>query len=273
MKEQRGVPTTFSVPTRRAHADDKGAARHSVGTTSGIHPEDRPSLTDERPHQGPINRQAMYQDDQEDDRLYDIRLPTSARRYAAPTTTAARTVMRVTRHQGPPPIQRASRLQSPVSEEPQLAPIAQRKGGVHFTVYVGVAMLIMIVGWVALSSLMQWWQVQQDTWHYGTPRTFQCDADVRHGGMSHFIVVNLHGHILITEMQVDALQKTRVYTGPVFSGAGTDLEPAAISFQDVNGDGYLDMVIAVGTGRYLLINDHSGFRPATSTDTINGKGI
>jgi hypothetical protein len=268
MKMQRGVPETFPVPTQRAHADATGAVRHAVGTSSGLHPEDRPYLTDER---HPINRQPVYAEEEDDDRLYDVRVPTSARRYAAPTTSAPRTVMRVTRHQGsPPPMQRASRVQSPVSEEPQQAPISQRKGRLHPTVYIGVAMLVMIVGWMALSSLLQWWQVQQDTWHYGYPRTFQIDADVRHGGISHFIAVNLHGHILITEMQVNNLQKTKVYTGPVFSGAGTDLAPVTIRFQDVNGDGYPDMILAVGTGRYLLINDHSGFRPSTPADKLTG---
>jgi hypothetical protein len=267
MRVQSGVPETFPVQTRRAHADENSAARHGVGTTNGIHPEDRPYQTDER---RPINRQPVSFDEQDDDRLYDVRVPTSARRYTASTTQSPRTVMRVTRHQGPPPIQRASRVQSPASEEPQEAPISQRKGRLHPTVYVGVAMLVMIVGWMALSSLLQWWQVQQDTWHYGYPRTFQIDADVRHGGISHFIAVNLHGHILITEMQVNNLQKTKVYTGPVFSGAGTDLAPVTIRFQDANGDGYPDMILAVGTGRYLLINDQSGFRPSTPADKLTG---
>ncbi len=268
MRVQRGVPATFPVPTRRAHADTTGAARHSIGTSSGLHPEDRPYQTDQRQ---PINRQPMSHDDEDDARLYDVRVPTSARRYAAPTTTPPRTVMRVTRHQGPPPIQRASRAHDSVYEEPQQVPIHQRRRRLHPTVSIGTAMLVMIVGWMALSSLLQWWQVQQDTWHYGMPRTFQIDADVRHGGISHFIVVNLHGHILITEMQVDALQKTKVYVGPVFSGAGTDLQPATIHFQDVNGDGYPDLILAVGTGRYLLMNDHNGFRPSTPADTLTGE--
>jgi hypothetical protein len=111
MRVQRGVPVTFPVPTRRAHADSTDAARHSVGTSSGLHPEDRPYLTDER---RPINEQAVYADEQNDDRLYDVRVPTSARRYAAPTTQAPRTVMHVTRHQGPPPIQQTSRAFNPL---------------------------------------------------------------------------------------------------------------------------------------------------------------
>ncbi len=270
MKTQRGVPATFPVPTPRAHANTTGAARHSIGTSSGLHPEDRPYQTDERQ---PVNRQPVYAEDENDDRLYDVRLPTSARRYAAPTTTTPRTVMRVTRHQGPPPMQRASRVPCPASEEPQQAPMQQSRRRLHPTIYIGAAMLIMLGGYVLVSSLLQWWQVQEDTWHYGYPRTFQIDADVRHGGISHFIVVNLHGHIIITEMQENALQKTKVYAGPVFEGAGTDLAPATISFQDVNGDGYPDMIIAVRTGRYLLINDQSAFRPATPADKVTMGGL
>ena len=77
MRVQSGVPATFPVPKRRAHADTTGAARHAVGTSSGLRDEDRPYLTDER---RPINRQAVFQDEQDDDRLYDVRVPTSARR-------------------------------------------------------------------------------------------------------------------------------------------------------------------------------------------------
>ncbi len=270
MREQKGVPATFAVPQRRAHADTTGAARHSVGTSSGLHPEDRPSLTDER---RPINRQPLYADDEDDDRLYDVRLPTSTRRYAAPMTSAPRTMVRVTRHQGPPPMQRASRAYCPASEEPEQTPLPQRRRRFHPTVYIGTVMLIMIGGWMAVSSLLQWWQIQEDTWHYGYPRTFQTDANVGHGGISHFIVVNLHGHIIITELQENALQKTKVYAGPVFSGPGTDLAPATISFQDVNGDGSPDLIIAVRTGRYLFINDHHAFRPATPADKVTIGGL
>ena len=75
MRVQRGVPATFPVPTQRAHANTTGAARHSIGTSSGLHPEDHPYQTDER---RPINRQPVYAEEEDDDRLYDVRVPTSA---------------------------------------------------------------------------------------------------------------------------------------------------------------------------------------------------
>ncbi len=266
LKEQKAVHT---LRAHRPETQTQGASRHHVGTSSGIHPEDRPFLTNERQ---PPYRQPVYEDG-DDDALYTTRMPTSARRYA-PATTPPRTIMRVTTHQGPPP-KRASRIhpQAPTYEEPEQAPIHQSMWRLHPSVYVGLAMLVMLIGWIALSSLAQWWQVQQDTLHYGTPRTFQVDADVKHGGMSHFTVENLNGHIVIYELVVTNMEKTHLYLGPVLSGAGANLQPVTISFANLNGDGYPDMVITIGNGRYLLINDHSAFRPVNSSDHISEIGV
>ncbi|MBA2395774.1 MAG: hypothetical protein H0V70_23860 [Ktedonobacteraceae bacterium] len=262
MREQQAVHTNIPRRTHRPDVQIQGASRHHVGTSSGIHPEDRPFLTNERQ---PTNRQPTFDDGEDDDALYRTRLPTSARRYA-PATTPPRTIMRVTQHQGPPPMQRASRTHTQ-------APINRRMWRLHPSVYVGLAMLVMLIGWIALSSFAQWWHVQQDTLHYGTPRTFQIDADVKHGGLSHFTVENLNGHIVIYELVETNMEKTHLYLGPILSGAGADLQPATVSFVDLNGDGYPDMVISIGNGRYVLINDHSAFRPVNSSDHISETGV
>lgn len=263
-RQQQGVPTIITPRASRVQS----ASRHQVGTSHGIHPEDRPRLTDEhRPSRLPV-----YDDDVNEDAIYTTRKPTSVRRYAATPATKPpqRTIMRVTTHQGPPPRQRAS-IQTAAYQQPEPTQAGTRR--LHWMVYVGIAMMCMIVGWIILTTLLQWWQVQQDNMRYGMPRTFQIDKDVKHGGVSHFTVENLNGHILIYEVRLTDVSKPHLYTGPVFSGAGTELQPATISFEDVNGDGYLDIVIAVGTGRYFLINDHSAFRPVNTSDHISGQGV
>ncbi len=273
MREQQAVHTNIPRRTHRPDVQTQGASRHHVGTSSGIHPEDRPFLTNERQ---PPNKQPVYDDGEDDDAFYTTRMPNSVRRYAAaPATTPPRTVMRVTTHKGPPPIQRASRShsQAPAYAEPEQAPINRRMWRLHPSVYVGLAMLVMLIGWIALSSFAQWWHVQQDTLQYGTPRTFQIDADVKHGGISHFTVENLDGHIVIYELVVTNMEKTHLYLGPILSGAGANLQPATISFLDLNGDGYPDMVITIGNGRYVLINDHSAFRPVNSSDHLSETGV
>ena len=267
MREQHAVHT---LRAHRVDVQTPGASRHRMGTSSGIHPEDRPFLTNERT---PTNRQPVYDDGEDDDAFYTTRMPNSVRRYAAPpATTPPRTVMRITRHQGP--MQRASltHTYAPTDEEPEQAPIHRRTWRVHPSVYVGLTMLTMLVGWIALSSFSHWWQVQQDTLHYGMPRTFQVDADVRHGGMSHFTVENLNGHIVIYELVVTNMEQPYLYLGPVLSGAEADLQPVTVSFPDLNGDGYPDMVITLGNGRYPLINDHHGFRPVNAPDHLSGIG-
>src|SRR6266702_8787437 len=64
----------------------------------------------------------------------------------------------------------------------------------HWLVFVGMAMFTMLVGWVVLTMLSNWWQVTQDDWHYGRPRTYQSDIAVGHNDSaanpSHFIALN-----------------------------------------------------------------------------------
>jgi len=249
------------------HQTQDEAPVHSTGHSIGFHPEDKPSWTGEQDTQRyVITRYKEAAPEENDDAFSVPQSHTSTRRYASsPTVAETRTVMRVTHHQAAPPIQRASRL----IQQPARLQVQGRKRPRHSYkfVSVGSGMLLAFVLSVSLSNVSQWWQGQQQTMQYGYPRTFQCDANVKHGGISHFTVENLRGHILITEIQADT-QRATVYTGPVFSGDGADLQPATIRFQDVNGDTYPDMIITVGASRFLLLNDHTGFRPTTPTDTI-----
>lgn len=124
----------------------------------------------------------------------------------------------------------------------------------------------MIIGWVAFNALGNWWQVTQDDWYYGRPRTFQTDAVVGHNDSasnpSHFIVINLNRHILIIELPGGDSSKARIYTGPILIGQGQDLTPVTLSFRDVNGDGRPDMIVNVQDSHFVFFNDGSMFRPA-----------
>jgi len=138
----------------------------------------------------------------------------------------------------------------------------------HWLVFVGIAMLIMIIGWVAFNALGSWWQTTQDDWHYGRPRTFQTDAVVGHNDSStnpsHFIALNLNRHALIIEMPGGDATKARIFNGPILIGPGQDLAPVTLSFQDVNGDGLLDMIVNVQDAHFVFINGGGTFHPAKS---------
>jgi len=136
----------------------------------------------------------------------------------------------------------------------------------HWLVFVGIAMLIMIIGWVAFTALGTWWQTTQDDWHYGRPRTFQTDAVVGHNDSatnpSHFMAMNLNRHAVIIELPGGDATKARIFNGPILIGPGQDLAPVTLSFQDVNGDGLLDMIINVQDAHFVFINGGGTFHPA-----------
>ena len=123
----------------------------------------------------------------------------------------------------------------------------------HWLFWVGLALFMMLAGYILLNMVANWWQVTQDDWRYGRPRTFQIDANVGHGTAqtptSHFIALNLNRHIEVIEIPGNDPSKSKTYIGP-----GEELVPVTLSFEDVNHDGRPDLVIHVGDSKVLFLN-------------------
>jgi len=205
----------------------------------------------------------------------DTQLNTDQRYYASGNSRQSRAVIpsRRTATQTGLPVVPSSRQRSVYTDDlPPLSytrRVSSRQGfNFHWLVFVGIAMFIMIIGWVAFSALGSWWQTTQDDWRYGRPRTFQTDAVVGHNDSSsnpsHFIAVNLNRHVLIVELPGGDATKARIYSGPILIGPGQDLAPVTLSFEDVNGDGSLDMIVNVQDAHFVYINNNGTFRPAKS---------
>jgi len=173
-------------------------------------------------------------------------------------------------HSGPLPKRRASR-QAPeqyrqgqnVGEYETEEPSGPRR---HWLLFLGMGMLAMLALWMGGSLLLTWWQVTQDDWHYGRPRTFQTDAVVGHSDSvanpSHFMAINLKRHLEVIECSGGDCSHAVIYLGPMLFGDGEDLTLVTLSFQDVNGDGKPDMVIHIQDQRIVFINEDGKFRPA-----------
>jgi hypothetical protein len=273
MREQ-----TAYIPTRRRSVQPASATR--AGHSIGIHPEDRPYLTDEqrgRYYTMPTPRMAPDVDTQDDAQYNPYtnapRMAVSSRHY---TPVAPRAEIRVTHHQQPP-IRRASivtesRTQEP-QQEPRTLPTSAPHPGLHRLVFVGLGMLLMLVLWLAGSTALAWVQSKGDDWTYGRPRTFQTDARVEHQDAqtpSHFLALNLHGHISVIEFPAGDASKAKVYLGPTLA-PGHDLDPVTLKFQDVNGDGKPDLLVLVAKAgvEAVFINDHGSFRPVRPTDHVS----
>lgn len=144
----------------------------------------------------------------------------------------------------------------------------------HWLVFVGIAMLVMILGWITLSALGTWWQTRQNDWSYGRPRTFQTDAVVGHRDSaqnpSHFIAMNLNRHIIIIEIPGGDVSKSVIFNGPTLLGPGQDLTPVTLTFADVNHDGKLDMIVNVQGSQFIYLNENGTFVPASQGPNTSG---
>lgn len=267
--------------------DFNGSSPHRAGHSNGIHPEDRPRLTDEqkRPPQQQTRRPVQYQydDGTEDEALYDMRSPSSARRYQQqmPVMQAPRTVVRYHRQQIPPrssrtqqypPLGPQQHQQAPShTTEPQAKRPQTRRREWHWLVYVGLTCIAVLAVFVGGSLAVRWWHGFQDDVHYGRPRTSQYDVRIGHSDdhtRSHFLAVNLNKQIEIIEFPGGDVTKARVYVGPTLVGDGEDLTPVTLEFRDVNGDGKPDMILHIGESRTVFINENGQFRLAKPSDNI-----
>jgi len=202
---------------------------------------------------------AVTATDNEDE--YTIRLPTSARIYGGV----------------PPPPRNSNRLPVPVrtgaiqrrlayEEQPagHLYTRPRSRIQLHPLTFLGIVLLFFVAGWWILFQIGMWWQVTQDDWHYGRPRTFQTDAVVGHhdsiANPSHFIAINLNRHILIYEIPGGDASKTVVYRGPILIGQEQDLVPVTLKFNDVNGDGKPDMILVIGESTIIYLNTGTSFK-------------
>jgi len=194
-------------------------------------------------------------------------VPKSAVRYAYTDqriTSAPR--RRYDVQQGAPPrVRRASVDVPPTDRQTEALP---RRRRLHPLVFVGLTLMIAILGWVVFTTVANWWMNTQEQWQYGYPRTAQYDAVVGHHDSaahpSHFIALNLNGQVEVIEFPGGDASKARIYTGlTVVVGQNANLVPVTLSFQDVNGDGTPDMIVTVGNAHYVFLNQKGQFVKST----------
>lgn len=282
LPEQRAQHTRIPLRASRTAehaAPSLPASSHPFGHAAGWHGEDQPYSTSptgqtRQQRQGPAPLSREDDEDEDECFLSPGRLPRSAIRYQQVTQHhPTRQVMAQ-----PPRVVTVYRTRgrTQTAAHPPLYPTSPappcRRHRVHWLVYVGLSMLIMLLGWVGLTFLSQWWQVTQDDWHYGRQRTYQVNAVVGHGDSptspSHFLALNLSRHIEIIEFPGGDATHAKVYLGPTLIGEGEDLAVVTLHFKDVNGDGKLDMLISVQDSTIIYLNEHEQFRPLKAGEHV-----
>ena len=210
---------------------------------------------------------SLSQDDEyelvEDESYYTTRLPTSARRYhVSPEAVYQQGNKRVhiryvdvpprsSRHAQLPP-QRESHTDDYEVGSPSGSVRARR---LHWIVWLGVVVCVMLFGWIVLSQLGAWIQAKQDDLTYGQVRHFDMNSVVGHNDSptnpSHFTGENNNGAIFVIELPGGDSSKARIFQITTIPGNDGN-PPVRISFQDVNRDGKPDMIVQIGDPNALV---------------------
>lgn len=225
------------IPPRRSATVDA----HRAGHNSGIHPEDEPYLTDQR-RRYPDNPLDLADDlDYPGERT---RMPTSARRYYDT--------------RGNQVIEQGNR-RLVIHDEPP----SRRRRRPHWLVISGMSMIVLLLLWVALSLLSNWWVHYQLDTTYEFPRVSQADAVIYPGNTtqhpSHYLFLNLQGTVLIEELPHGDSAHARLYKGPTLFTADADQVPITGEFRVVNGKA--EMLVHIQDRIILYINDGTQFKP------------
>ena len=193
--------------------------------------------------------------------LYSVRMPSSARRYKTADTCDDSTIER-----GPFIQRRASRTprgvaSMAVNPSRQAQTIGQAHTRRRTTVVLMLGAVAALIVIMLTNALISWWQGVMDNIHYGYPRVSQLDAVVGHNDSTtnetHFIFLNLHGHIEIIEIPGGDASHARIFTGPTLIGAGQDMIPVTGEIR--NEGGRLDLIVHIQDQQIVYINDGSTF--------------
>jgi hypothetical protein len=198
-----------------------------------------------RTHASKTTDQSIAPDDLEaDDSYYLNRSRTSAVRYTTP--------------QGNQVIQRGNK-RFVIHDEP---PPRRRP---HWLLILGIGMIIALLLWAFLNALSTWWTNHQLDATYGMPRTYQTDQVVGHSDSTdhptHFIFMNLNGHMLIIELPGGDSSHAKIYSGPQIFADNPSSVPVTGEFKNVNGDGKIDLIVHIGDQRIIYLNTGTDFKP------------
>ncbi len=277
--------------THQRGADGVLHKRTVNGPTAGWHLEDGSEGEDAGPSTPPQGRgQAPTSSRQTHDYQQQARVtqayPPDYEDADEPSTRPPRSAMR---HQDTLPHQYRGQTVLPTSPQrlrrqrltgnaPGQQPRPPRQRNKHWSMYLVTGMATMTALVIGLYSVGSWWQGVQDRWTYGYPRTYQVDAVVGHNHdsrahPSHFVAVNLKGHLEVFELPAGDPTKVRVFLGPTIVGTGADQVVVTISFADLDHDGTSDLILHYGESEEVFYNHDGTFLLPGGKSSAQGRSV
>ena len=130
-----------------------------------------------------------------------------------------------------------------------------------------IGMIVMLLLFLGANWVQAKWNSYQTDATYGMPRTYQVDQVVGHQDSpahpTHFIFENLGGHCFFIELPGGQVALARLFDGPTLVGSDAASWPVTAKFQDVKGDGKIDVIMVVHSEEVLYLNDGTTFKNQT----------
>lgn len=90
-----------------------------------------------------------------------------------------------------------------------------------------------------------------DQWHYGDAHITRFDANIGRGNES-FFAYSDNGSLVVVEVNKDHPEKSHIYTGITLNESKNSI--VSLSVADALHNGKLDIIVSVGSVRYILFN-------------------
>jgi hypothetical protein len=196
------------------------------------------------------------------------------------STLRHRPIAAGTSQEEPPRVRRASRTQTQKptattapADIPAWKPATRlrpRRQQCIPMVGIGIGMVIAVIAVMLGQLVIGWIGITWNDLQYGYPRTYQVDAVVGQGDSvahpSHFLALNLKGHIEVIDLPAGDASHAKIYLGPHLYGPNADLVPVTLQFVESQHGHQPDMVVRFGGQQIVFRNAQGSFHtpPASS---------
>ena len=124
----------------------------------------------------------------------------------------------------------------------------------------------MIAIFFAIQTIVQHQQSAAQQQAFAQPITTEQFAVVGHNNdsakhKSYFEFINLQGYIIIIELPAGDARHAIIYTSGQILGQDAYTQQVTATFEDVNGDGRVDMIVTVGDQSITFLNNGQKFVP------------
>jgi hypothetical protein len=150
-----------------------------------------------------------------------------------------------------------------------LKPERERTGQTRLNPLLTIAAygLALLAAAMVIQAIVTWSQRKIDDLRYGTPRMVVTAGFVGHGEAqgepTHIIALNLHGQISVIELPGGDVSKMNVLLGPLMVGRDGEYVVPRPSLRDLNGDGHVDLLVALEGETLVYVNRNGAFQPLT----------